>query len=214
MKKLITPIAITAADSNSRTITGRIVTWGEEGNTSAGRTIFSENSIQFGKNVKLLLEHEMSKPIGKMLSAEVTDTGIEAKFKLANTTVASDALVEAAEGLRDGFSVGVKLNDWANQDGAMVISSAKLIEVSLVTEPAIDSAASEKGYKLTKGQRDALISFDFNTGDGAKLIKTSQSLEEIKNRMPSWNKITKDGVKVESKGLNNRRNQELQKWNS
>ena len=77
-----------------------------------------------------------------------------------------------------------------------------------------DAAFLSQGYKLTKGQRDALISFDFNTGDGAKLIKTSQSLEEIKTRMPSWNKITKDGVKVESKGLNNRRNQELQKWNS
>jgi hypothetical protein len=76
--KINFPMTITAADVESRTLTGRIVTWGEEGNTSAGRTIFSENSIQFGKNVKLLLEHEMSKPIGKMLSAEVTDTGIEA----------------------------------------------------------------------------------------------------------------------------------------
>jgi HK97 family phage prohead protease len=104
--KINFPMTITAADVESRILTGRIVTWGEEGNTSAGRTIFSENSIQFGKNVKLLLEHEMSKPIGKMLSAEVTDTGIEAKFKLANTTAGSDALVEAAEGLRDGFSVG------------------------------------------------------------------------------------------------------------
>ncbi len=34
MKKLITPIAITAADSNSRTITGRIVTFEETGNAS------------------------------------------------------------------------------------------------------------------------------------------------------------------------------------
>jgi HK97 family phage prohead protease len=172
--KINFPMTITAADVESRTLTGRIVTWGEEGNTSAGRTIFSENSIQFGKNVKLLLEHEMSKPIGKMLSAEVTDTGIEAKFKLANTTVASDALVEAAEGLRDGFSVGVKLNDWANQDGAMVISSAKLIEVSLVTEPAIDSArVAEVAASDEQVSEEASASEDQPTTQGEQVSDTT-----------------------------------------
>ena len=172
--KINFPMTITAADVESRTLTGRIVTWGEEGNTSAGRTIFSENSIQFGKNVKLLLEHEMSKPIGKMLSAEVTDTGIEAKFRLANTTVASDALVEAAEGLRDGFSVGVKLNDWANQDGAMVISSAKLIEVSLVTEPAIDSArVAEVAASDEQVSEEASASEDQPTTQGEQVSDTT-----------------------------------------
>ena len=68
-------MTITAADVESRTLTGRIVTWGEEGNTSAGRTVFSKDSIAFNKNVKLLLEHELTRPIGKMVSAEVTDTG-------------------------------------------------------------------------------------------------------------------------------------------
>jgi HK97 family phage prohead protease len=172
--KINFPMTITAADVESRTLTGRIVTWGEEGNTSAGRTIFSENSIQFGKNVKLLLEHEMSKPIGKMLSAEVTDTGIEAKFKLANTTVASDALVEAAEGLRDGFSVGVKLNEWASEDGAMVITSAKLIEVSLVTEPAIDSArVAEVAASDEQVSEEASASEDQPTTQGEQVSDTT-----------------------------------------
>ena len=172
--KINFPMTITAADVESRTLTGRIVTWGEEGNTSAGRTIFSENSIQFGKNVKLLLEHEMSKPIGKMLSAEVTDTGIEAKFKLANTTAGSDALVEAAEGLRDGFSVGVKLNEWASEDGAMVITSAKLIEVSLVTEPAIDSArVAEVAASDEQVSEEASASEDQPTTEGEQVSDTT-----------------------------------------
>jgi HK97 family phage prohead protease len=174
--KINYPMTITAADVESRTLTGRIVTWGEEGNTSAGRTVFSKDSIAFGKNVKLLLEHELTRPIGKMVSAEVTDTGIEAKFKISNTSAGSDALVEAAEGLRDGFSVGVKLNEWANQDGAMVISSAKLIEVSLVTEPAIDSArvaevaASEEENKVSE---EATVSEDQTTTEGEQVSDTT-----------------------------------------
>ncbi len=51
-----------------------------------------------------------------------------------------DALIEATEGLRDGFSVGAQINEWTNNKGVMQITSATLDEVSLVTDPAIDSA--------------------------------------------------------------------------
>jgi HK97 family phage major capsid protein/HK97 family phage prohead protease len=138
--KIEVPITLTAADSNARTISGRIVTWGEQGNTSAGPTVFGADSIKFNKNVKLLLEHDRTRPIGKLLSYEITDTGIDAVFKIANTMAGEDSLIEAADGLRDGFSVGVKVDAWDNQDGVMVISKSSIIETSLVTDPAIDSA--------------------------------------------------------------------------
>lgn len=172
--KINYPMTITAADVESRTLTGNIVTWNEEGNTSAGRTVFAPNSIEMSKNVKLLLEHELTRPIGKMISAEVTDSGIEAKFKVANTGAGTDALVEAAEGLRDGFSVGVKLNEWANQDGAMVISSAKLIEVSLVTEPAIQSArVAEVAASEEQVSDEASASEDQTTTEGEQVSDTT-----------------------------------------
>ena len=134
------PVTLTAADTKTRTLTGRIVTWGEEGFTSAGKTVFAKDSITIPKNVKLLLEHDRTRPIGKLTSYEVTDLGIEASFRIAGTIAGDDSLLEAAEGLRDGFSVGIKLNEWENVDGAMVISSSQMIETSLVTDPAIDSA--------------------------------------------------------------------------
>lgn len=137
-------MTVTAADSNKRTISGTIVTWGEKGNTSAGATVFEKNSIALGKNVKLLWEHQITKPLGKLVDATVTETGIDATFKIANTMAGEDALVEAAEGLRDGFSVGVSVGEWNNKDGVMAISAAELIEVSLVTEPAIRSARVEQ----------------------------------------------------------------------
>jgi HK97 family phage prohead protease len=172
--KINYPMTITAADVESRTLTGNIVTWNEEGNTSAGRTVFAPNSIEMNKNVKLLLEHELTRPIGKMISAEVTDSGIEAKFKVANTGAGTDALVEAAEGLRDGFSVGVKLNEWANQDGAMVISSAKLIEVSLVTEPAIASArVAEVAASEEQVSEETTVSEDQTTTEGEQVSDTT-----------------------------------------
>jgi HK97 family phage prohead protease len=138
--KINFPIEITAADTNKRTLTGRIVTWNEEGSTSAGLTVFQKDSIDFSKPVKLLLEHERTKPLGKLVDITATEQGLEATFKLAKTFAADDALEEAATGLRDGFSVGVKINEWKNEDGVLKIQSSSLQEVSLVTEPAISSA--------------------------------------------------------------------------
>ena len=38
--KLTTPMQITAADSDSRTITGRIVAFNEQANASTGKVVF------------------------------------------------------------------------------------------------------------------------------------------------------------------------------
>jgi len=138
--KINFPVTLTAADSKKRTISGKIVSWDEKGFTSAGATIFEKDSIDFSKPVKLLLEHDRTRPIGKLIDITADESGIEATFKVAATIAGDDSLLEAAEGLRDGFSVGVKINEWKNEEGVLRIKASSLQEVSLVTEPAIDSA--------------------------------------------------------------------------
>jgi HK97 family phage prohead protease len=137
--KLTMPLTITSADSESRTISGRVVTWNETGATSAGLTTFKPESIPT-KNVKLLLEHDRTRPIGKVLSMTATDQGIDAVFSIARTNAGNDSLEEAASGLRDGFSVGVKVSDHDFVDGVLVVAKGSLDEVSLVSDPAIASA--------------------------------------------------------------------------
>jgi HK97 family phage prohead protease len=142
--KITMPYAITAADTESRIIAGRIVSWNAEGSTSAGRTMFKEDSITMAKNIKLVLQHDVTRPLGKMVSFEANAEGITAEFKIAKTTAGNDALEEAATGLRSDFSVGVEVADWNNENGVMAISASNLIEVSLVTEGAIPGAEVEK----------------------------------------------------------------------
>jgi lysozyme len=73
----------------------------------------------------------------------------------------------------------------------------------------IDRAAAERGLELNANERAALISFDFNTGRGDYLIRTSVNAAEIARRLPTWNKVTVDGRKVVNRGVANRRAQEL-----
>jgi len=131
---------VTAADSAERTITGAIVTFEETGNTSIGKTQFAKGSIE-AQPVLLNLEHDRSRRIGKTLSMEQSDTQILATFKIAETTAGNDALVEAAEGLRDGFSVEVSIDEYETlKDGTVRILAGELTAVALTSEPAIRSA--------------------------------------------------------------------------
>jgi HK97 family phage prohead protease len=141
--KIEFPFEITAADTETRIIEGRVVAFNETGNTSAGLTQFADNSIDFAP-VKLLLEHDRTRPIGKSISFEQVDGAVIGKFKLANTTAASDALEEAATGLRSAFSVGVMVDAWDVKDNVNVVTASKLVEVSLVTDPAIKSATVQR----------------------------------------------------------------------
>jgi HK97 family phage prohead protease len=96
------------------------------------------------KNIKLVLQHDTTRPLGKLMSYEEDATGITAEFKIAKTTAGNDALEEAATGLRSDFSVGVDVEEWDNKDGVMAISASNLIEVSLVTDGAIPGAEVAK----------------------------------------------------------------------
>ena len=146
MEKILTFSAELTADTATRVISGKIVPMGtgEIGNTSAGPVVFEKGSIQLPDtpgSIKLLNQHNVKEPLGKaQYFNEVDGEGIYASFKISNSSRGSDALITASEGLTAGLSVGVEVITSKNKAGVMHVSSAKLFEVSLVTEPAFKSA--------------------------------------------------------------------------
>lgn len=136
---------ITGADTEKRTITGRVAPYGEVGHTSVGPTRFEAGA--FGDldpdSVKLVVEHDDVRPIGKAVSLTADEHGVTGTFKVANTTTGNDALVEASEGLRDGLSVGALIEDGGattDEHGVLVVTSARIAHVGLVTSPAFEAA--------------------------------------------------------------------------
>jgi phage head maturation protease len=155
-KKVITPMQITAADSNSRTISGRIVTFEETGNASIGKVQFAAGSVE-PTAVLLNLEHDRTRRIGKTLEIGMSadNKGIDATFKIAQTTAGNDALVEAQEGLRDGFSVEVSFDEYETlKDGTVRILAGELTAVALTSEPAIRSARVESVAATTADENE------------------------------------------------------------
>ena len=78
--KITTPMRITAADSESRTITGQIVAFDVAANASTGKVLFQAGSIQ-PASVKLNLEHDSARPIGRSIEMSADELGMNATFK-------------------------------------------------------------------------------------------------------------------------------------
>jgi HK97 family phage prohead protease len=128
-----------------REISGKIVPLGtgEIGHTNLGAYTFAANSIEIAdpSKIKLLSQHDLKKPIGRMTAAETRADGIYATFKLSRSSGGNDALIMAQEGLVTGLSIGAEiLASQPSKDGHTVVSSARLKEVSLVTVPAFASS--------------------------------------------------------------------------
>jgi HK97 family phage major capsid protein len=145
---------ILAADIPNRTITGMVVPFGVSGRTSAGEVIFEFGSFQQFKAEEIILnkEHSRTDPLGRGIagSEQITPAGISMAFKIAPTTAGTDALIEAAEGLRPAFSIEASADEYTIDKGVMKVSAATLQQVAHVTNPAFkaalitDVAASEE----------------------------------------------------------------------
>jgi phage head maturation protease len=172
--KLTTPMEITAADSDSRTITGRIVAFNEQANASTGKVTFARGSIM-PQDVFLNLEHDNTRRIGKSIAMSVNDKEMTATFKIANTTAGTDALVEAMDGLRDGFSIELAVDNYEMQkDGTMKVLNGQLKGVALVTEPAVRSARVSE-VAASEDSETETVTETTNPNEGDKVDNTTEN---------------------------------------
>jgi HK97 family phage major capsid protein len=192
--KITTPMNITAADSNSRTISGRIVAFEEAANASTGKVVFAKGSINPAP-VKLNLEHDRTRPIGKTLDMTLNEDSIDAVFKITNTTAGTDALTEAMDGLRDGFSIELAVDDYIMlKDGTMRVLAGELTGVALVTEPAVRSArvsevAATEGEEVAEEVSDSTVEEEVtpstegdevdNTVTNAETVETVEAAQSV-----------------------------------
>jgi len=145
MENLYIEATMIECNEEKREITGKIVPFGNDeiGSTNLGSYAFEAGSIEIADptKIKLLSQHDMKKPVGRMISAEQKEDGIYATFKLSRSQAGTDALIMASENLVAGLSIGAEiLASKPSRQGHTVVTAAKLKEVSLVTEPAFKSA--------------------------------------------------------------------------
>lgn len=161
------------AAGDDRTLTYRLLPFGEAGRTSMGKVTVSAGSVSIPADVSALsanLEHDRTRPVAKFVSVTEADDGLHATLRVLETTAGNDLLVEAREGVRTGISVEV--DNPVIRAGAM--SAGALSGAGFVTSPAFPSAqlvAADTG-ELEDDEQDE------ETPEGAPPAETEEDDEE------------------------------------
>ena len=109
------------------------------------RGAFARTIVERGTRVKLLFAHDLARPLGRAVSLVEEQRGLVGTFKVANTAAGNDALELIANGAIDSFSVGFQpvVDDWSQARDRVTRTECKLLETSLVTLPAFETARIE-----------------------------------------------------------------------
>lgn len=156
---------------------------------------------------KVLWQHDMASPIGKLLDAREDERGLFVRAKLAtNTTKGADAFELLKEGVIDTMSVGfrVKEADFDREEGIRIIKEAELFEFSLVTIPANDQArvmsVKSKPPKDMRGFEKFLRASGFSRKDATAITQRGYTgylnQSESDSDSPSLNQSESDEVKT------------------
>lgn len=134
------------ADRKTRIVSGLLLPFGEDGHTNLGTIRASADSgLTIAEDIRANLEHDRTRPAGRMVSSDLGDEGISVATRVAATTAGDDLLAEIEEGLRTGLSV--EIDDPVIRDGNLV--GGHISAYAFVTDPAFPSAqlvASDVGY--------------------------------------------------------------------
>jgi phage head maturation protease len=136
------PAAGLRADPARRTITGQVVPWETFARVSTGQLVaFERGALRLSERSKLILDHDATQPVAVFAGATDGPDGLDATFRVPAGPRGDQVLAEAADGLRDGFSVGADIEAADERDdGSLWITAALGRHVALLSEPAFDSA--------------------------------------------------------------------------
>jgi HK97 family phage prohead protease len=127
----------------SRSITGLAAPYDVVATVSDGQRVkFLPGSLPAdGPAPKLIQNHDLTQPIGIVSERVDTEQGMMFRAKISKTRAGDDALALALDGVLDSVSVGAEPVEASyDDDGTLVVSKARWMELSLVPFGAFPAA--------------------------------------------------------------------------
>lgn len=179
LAKMCAPFSVKSIDAKTRTFEGLASTWNQDlGGDVIHQGAFKrtlDNWRASKKALPLIDQHNygsVRSVIGKLLDAQETDAGLEAKFEVIDGPDGEEVMRRIKGGFVDGLSIGYQAVKWEMEtpDGAdpwdaiRHLKEVKLYEVSVVIWPMNEEATIDlttvksflrdaKGRQLTDEER-------------------------------------------------------------
>ena len=141
------PVTLDAAagEDAPRTITGIAVPWDTVANASGTKVMFKRGAFDLNGKPARLLENHDGRPIGIVNELVDLDNGLGFSASFARSKQADDVVELIQMSAYDSVSVGAVPKKFKyDKDGVMIVSSADLMELSVVTNAAFPDAKIEK----------------------------------------------------------------------
>lgn len=136
----------TATATDTRTVSGLAVPFGVESlpsGSDGNRYVFTGPPANADDLVDLVREHDTDALLGRLSAPwDATDAGLTATARVFDTTAGRDALTEANEGARLGFSIGALVDEFTEDadTGVRTVTAWTADHLGMVRRPAFQSA--------------------------------------------------------------------------
>lgn len=179
-----------AADLVKRTITGLMVPWNKVNSGTYAKWRFAKDSLKWTAldRIKLNLDHDRRNPVAYCVKAWSTQKGLMGTFKVGTHSEGDTALLNAAEKIKDGFSIEVTFpagaESWtvteAGDDFVRDVHNGQLTGCALTAAPSFDDArlTSVVASRTTNGKDGSAMADENKNGGGVGTLELSTEAAE------------------------------------
>jgi len=176
-------------NQEKRTISGLLVPWNRVAKDSQGtaKWRFAKGSLYASDigRVKLNRHHDRTHAVGRAVRIKDEPEGLEGTFQIGRGPEGDQTLMDAEDGILDGFSIEPYFEDedsWhtdPNDRSVRVVTKARLSMVALVPAPAFDDA---RVTMVTLQEQEEGIKM----ADEKNAIESTEKVEEKKEEKPEF----------------------------
>lgn len=173
-----------STDLDKRTITGLMVPWNKVNSGTYAQWRFAKDSLQWTvlDRIKLNLDHDRRNPVAYCIKAWSTPRGLMGTFKVGTHPAGDEALLNAAEKIKDGFSIEVSFpagaESWTltevGDNFVRDVRNGQLTGCALTAAPSFDDArlTSVRASRNTNG-KDGPMDPEDKKGGGVGTLELS-----------------------------------------
>lgn len=176
----IRSVEVRSVDTDTRTITGLAVPYGQVTNIGGYSERFEKGAFGEANDVKLFYGH--SEPIGLVTNGADTDEGYLIEARISETERGNEVYTLMKDGVLNRFSVGFLPVEHRMEKDVVVRTKAELKEVSVVAFPAYEGAKVSEVREVSEENNNEKEDIEMSNEIDTEVADLRESVTDLERR--------------------------------